>query len=220
MRTAAGAALGSLADSVQVLLEDSCDEQVYQTRRRCAEALESGQRLHLRYLSGYLDQVTERDVDPMGLVVQDGQTFLEGYCHLREDVRLFRLDRVLELTVLPFAAEVPEGVARRDLSAGVLQRSERDALVTLLLEPSARWVTEDYVCESIAELPGGGVRATLRTPAPAWVARLALALGREGRLVSPEGLAEDVRAEARRALNLYGTGQTPGKLVETTSTPE
>lgn len=218
LRTAAGGAVSDLADAVQVRVE--VDEQVAQTQQRCADALGAGQRLHLRYLSGYLDQVTERDVDPMGLVVQDGQTFLEGYCHLREDVRLFRLDRVLELTVLPFAAEVPEGVARRDLSAGVLQRSERDALVTLLLEPSARWVTEDYVCESTAELPGGGVRATLRTPAPAWVARLALSLGREGRLVSPEGLAKDVRAEAQRALDHYGPGQTSGKLVETTSSPE
>ncbi|MEE2047609.1 WYL domain-containing protein, partial [Nocardiopsis tropica] len=167
-----------------------------------------------------LDQVTERDVDPMGLVVQDGYPFLEGYCHLREDVRLFRLDRVLELTVLPYAAEVPEGVGRRDLSAGVLQRSDRDAQVTLDLEPTAGWVTEDYVCESVTELPGGGVRATLRTPAPAWVVRLALMLGPEGRVVAPGALAEEARAEALRALEYYRTEQSCGKLVETTSSPE
>ncbi|MFD3684849.1 helix-turn-helix transcriptional regulator [Nocardiopsis sp. NPDC058631] len=218
LRTAAGAALGSLADSVQVRVEG--DEQVARTQRRCADALEAGQRLHLRYLSGYLDQVTERDVDPMGLVVQDGYHFLEGYCHLREDVRLFRLDRVLELTVLPYAAQVPEGVGRRDLSAGVLQRSDRDAQVTLDLEPTAGWVTEDYVCESVTELPGGGVRATLRTPAPAWVVRLALMLGPQGRVVAPEALAEEARAEALRALEHYRTEQTCGKLVETTSSPE
>ncbi|MDE3723611.1 WYL domain-containing protein [Nocardiopsis sp. N85] len=205
LRTAAGTALGSLADSVQVRLEDSDDEQIAQTQRRCADALESGQRLHLRYLSGYLDQVTERDVDPLGLVVQDGHTFLEGYCRLREDVRMFRLDRVLELTVLPYPAEVPAGVGRRDLSAGLLQLSDRDALVTLDLEPSARWITEDYVCESIAELPGGGVRAALRTPAPAWVVRLALRLGPRGRIVAPTALAEEARAEARRTLERYRT---------------
>ncbi|MFI6576279.1 helix-turn-helix transcriptional regulator [Nocardiopsis sp. NPDC050513] len=204
LRAAAGAAVASLADAVQVRVE--VDEQVAATQRRCADALHSGQRLHLRYLSGYLDQVTERDVDPMGLVVQDGYPFLEGYCHLRGDVRLFRLDRVLELTVLPEAARVPEGVGRRDLSAGVLQRSERDTLVTLDLDPSARWVTEDYVCESVAELPGGGVRATLRTPAPAWVVRLALALGSSCRVAAPAGVAGEVRAEAARALAHYGAG--------------
>lgn len=218
LRGAAGSAVGALADAVQVRVE--MDEQVAQTHRRCSQALEAGQRLHLRYLSGYLDQVTERDVDPMGLVVQDGRPFLEGYCHLREDVRLFRLDRVLELTVLPYAAEVPEGVGRRDLSKGVLQRSERDALVVLDLDPSARWVTEDYACESVTELADGGVRATLRTPAPAWVARLVLSLGSRGRVVAPEGLAREVRAEAERALRLYGTGRTSPDLVEIDSSSE
>lgn len=218
LRAAAGAALGPLADSVQVRLEG--DEQVAQTQRRCADALEAGQRLHLRYLSGYLDQVTERDVDPMGLVIQDGYPFLEGYCHLRRDVRLFRLDRVLELTVLPYAAQVPEGVGRRDLSGGLLQRSDRDTLVALDLAPTARWVTEDYVCESVAELPGGGARATLRTPAPAWVVRLALRLGPQGRVVSPEALAQETRAEAGRALEHYRTPQTSEGAVETTSSPQ
>ena len=216
LRGAAGTAVETLADAVQVRVE--MDEQVALTHHRCSQALETGQRLHLRYLSGYLDQVTERDVDPMGLVVQDGKPFLEGYCHLREDVRLFRLDRVLELTVSPYAAQVPEGVGRRDLSEGVLQRSERDALITLDLAPSARWVTEDYVCESVTELADGGVRATLRTPAPAWVVRLVLSLGPKGRVVSPTSLAQEVRSEAERALKRYREGQTSPELVETDST--
>src|SRR5699024_1850065 len=170
--------------------------------------------------SSDLDKVTERDVDPMGVVVQDGYTFVEGYCRLRRDVRLFRLDRVLEMSVLPYAAEVPEGVSRRDLSEGVLQRSDRDTQVTLELTSVARWVTEDYVCESVTELPDGRTRAVLRTPAPAWVARLALRLGPEGRLVAPRDLAEEVRVEARRALAHYRSAETPGELVDTTASSE
>lgn len=218
LRAAAGAAVESLADSVQVRVED--DERLTRNRMTCAEALETGRRLHLRHLSGYLDQVTERDVDPMGLVVQDGYTFVEGYCRLRRDVRLFRLDRVLEMSVLPYAAEVPEGVSRRDLSEGVLQRSDRDTQVTLELTSVARWVTEDYVCESVTELSDGRTRAVLRTPAPAWVARLALRLGSEGRLVAPRDLAEEVRAEARRALTHYRNAETPGELIDTTASSE
>ena len=218
LRRAAGDAVGSLADSVQVRVED--DERLNRNRLICAEALESGRRLHLRHLSGYLDKVTERDVDPMGVVVQDGYTFVEGYCRLRRDVRLFRLDRVLEMSVLPYAAEVPEGVFRRDLSEGVLQRSERDTQVTIELAPAARWVTEDYVCESVTELPGGRVRAVLRTPAPAWVARLMLRLGPEGHLVAPRELAEEVRAEARRALVHYRTAENSNASVDTTVLPK
>ncbi|CAM3891889.1 hypothetical protein NORO109296_12385 [Nocardiopsis rhodophaea] len=159
--------------------------------------------MHLRYLSGYVDEVTERDVDPMGLVVQDGHTFLEGWCRLRQDVRLFRLDRVLDLTVLPYPAEVPSRARRRDLSGGVLQLSEDDARVTLDLDASARWVTEDYLCSEVRELPDGRLRATLRTPAPVWACRLALRLGPRARVVAPHDLAKRVREDARRALSAY-----------------
>lgn len=217
LRDAAGSAVADLADSVQVRVED--DARAEQVRATCSEALENGQRLHLRYLHGYFDRVDDREVDPMGLVVDGGHTFLEGYCRLRRDVRFFRLDRVLDLHVLPFGAEIPEGVTRRDLSRGVLQRSEADAVITLDLDPGARWVTEDYVCESVTDLPGGGVRATLHTPAPAWVARLVLFLGPQGRVVTPGSLAGEVRNEAACALEHYESVQTSTEAVETTSSP-
>ncbi len=200
LRDVAGAA-GQLADAVDVRVDDN--PEVAELRHRIGKALESGSRVHLRYLSGYADRVSEREVDPMRLVVQDGHYFLEGWCRLRRDVRLFRLDRILELDVLPVAAEVPAGVRSRDLSSGVLQRSADDAFVTFELEPAARWVTEEYVCSEVQELPGGRVRATLRTPEPGWAVRLALRLGATGRLVAPGELAARVRELAERALQRY-----------------
>ncbi|MFD0776557.1 helix-turn-helix transcriptional regulator, partial [Streptomonospora algeriensis] len=145
--------LERLAGSVGVRIELS--EEVREVQRRCDEALRAGQLLHLRYLAGYADEVTERDVDPMGLVVHDGHAFVEGWCRLRGDVRLFRLDRVLDLTVLPEPAQIPARARRRDLSEGVLQLSADDARVTLDLDPSARWVTEEYLCSAVRELDGG-----------------------------------------------------------------
>lgn len=101
------------------------------------------------------------------------------------------------------AAEIPAGVRGRDLSSGVLQHSADDTYVTFELEPAARWVAEDYVCSEARELPGGRVRATLRTPEPGWAVRLALRLGATGRLIAPVELAERVRERAERALQRY-----------------
>ncbi|MDA8371535.1 MAG: WYL domain-containing protein [Nocardiopsaceae bacterium] len=194
-------AVDRLADSVGIRIELS--DEVREMQRRCDAALRAGQLVHLRYLSGYVDEVTERDVDPMRLVVDEGHTFLEGWCRLREDVRLFRLDRVLDLTVLPVAARIPPQARRRDLRSGVLQLSADDARVTLELEASERWVTEEYVCSSVRELADGRLRVTLRTPAPAWACRLALRLGPRARVVAPVELAGRVRDDARRALAAY-----------------
>lgn len=194
-------AVDRLVDSVRVRMELS--EEVRTLQQKCDEALRSGWAVHLRYLSGYVDEVTERDVDPMGLVAQDGHMFLEGWCRLRGNVRLFRLDRVLKLVVLPTSSTVPAGARRRDLTEGVLQLSTGDARVTLDLAPSTRWVTEEYVCSDVQELDSGWLRATLRTPIPEWVRRLALLLGPRCQIVAPAELAERVGEDARRALAGY-----------------
>ncbi|TQN31776.1 proteasome accessory factor B/proteasome accessory factor C [Haloactinospora alba] len=201
-------AVDRLVDSVRVRVDLS--EEVRTVQRKCDEALRNGWAVHLRYLSGYVDEVTERDVDPMGLVAQDGHMFLEGWCRLRGNVRLFRLDRVLRLAVLPTSSVVPAGARRRDLTDGVLQLSTGDARVTLDLAPSARWVTEEYVCSDVQELDSGWWRATLRTPVPEWVRRLALLLGPRCRVVAPAELAERVGEDARRALAGYSAHYDEG----------
>lgn len=43
---------------------------------------------------------TEREVDPYGVMHRDGHWYAAGHCHLREGMRLFRLDRVLQAQML------------------------------------------------------------------------------------------------------------------------
>jgi len=58
-------------------------------------AAQENNRIWIRYRAG--DEVTERDVDPYGVVHHRGRWYVVGWCHLREDVRMFRLDRVVAL---------------------------------------------------------------------------------------------------------------------------
>jgi predicted DNA-binding transcriptional regulator YafY len=59
-------------------------------------AVRQRQRLHLRYRS-WQGQETEREFDPYGIAVNDGYWYTSGYCHLRRDLRTFRLDRIIAL---------------------------------------------------------------------------------------------------------------------------
>jgi len=166
-------------------------------------ALAAGKRLHLRHYNPKTEEVTERDVDPMRLLVVEGRSYLEGWCLLAEGVRLFRLDRVLDLTVLDEPAAVPESAEPVDIEQGLFRPSESDERVELELAPGARWVAEYYPCESVTELDEGRLRAVLRTPDTGWVRRLALRLGEDARVAAPAALAEEVRASAAAALALY-----------------
>lgn len=44
---------------------------------------------------------TCREVDPYGLLFQLGRWYMSGYCHLRGDMRSFRLDRIASAQLLP-----------------------------------------------------------------------------------------------------------------------
>jgi proteasome accessory factor C len=170
---------------------------------KIAEALAAGKRLHLRHYNHSRDEATERDVDPMRLLVVEGRTYLEGWCRRAEGVRLFRLDRVLDLTVLDVPKSVPEAAEPVDVDAGLFRPSDADVHVELELAAGARWVAEYYPCESVTELGESRLRAVLRTPDTRWVRRLALRLGEEARVVSPASLADAVRDDAAAALALY-----------------
>ena len=58
-----------------------------------SEAAASRRQLELSYRASQ-GEITERRVDPYGLVHLERYWYLTGYCHLRQDVRVFRLDRV------------------------------------------------------------------------------------------------------------------------------
>ncbi|MGH3244961.1 MAG: helix-turn-helix transcriptional regulator [Trebonia sp.] len=166
-------------------------------------ALAAGKRVHLRYYGPKRDEATERDVDPMRLLVVEGRTYLEGWCRRAEGVRLFRLDRVMSVDVLDVAAEVPATAESVDVDAGLFTPSPTDVLVELELGPAARRVAEDYPCESVTELADGWLRIGLRTPDTTWIRRLALRSGEDVRVVSPAGLADEVRSAAAEALARY-----------------
>ena len=166
-------------------------------------ALHAGKRVHLRYYVPGRDEATERDVDPMRVLVVEGRTYLEGWCRLADGVRLFRIDRVLEVTASDVDASVPSAASPVDVDAGLFRPSDSDVRAELELAPGARWVVEYYPCESVTELGEGRLRAVLRTPDTSWVRRLALRLGEDARVISPDSLAGEVRAAASAALALY-----------------
>jgi predicted DNA-binding transcriptional regulator YafY len=53
--------------------------------------------IELVYRAQHTKEVTERIVDPYGLVFYDGIWTIVGYCHLRKDIRSFAFDRILGL---------------------------------------------------------------------------------------------------------------------------
>ncbi|MCX6048561.1 MAG: YafY family protein [Chloroflexi bacterium] len=59
-------------------------------------AVQRQQQLELQY-QAWNGEVSLRTLDPYGLAYRAGFWYMVGYCHLRQDTRTFRLDRVLQV---------------------------------------------------------------------------------------------------------------------------
>jgi DNA polymerase III subunit epsilon len=64
-----------------------------------SEALTNGLSLEIRYVSATLG-VSVRCVDPIAVVPNRDYLYLRAYCHLRQDERTFRLDRITEMRIV------------------------------------------------------------------------------------------------------------------------
>lgn len=54
------------------------------------------------------DEMTQRKINPYGLVYRNGRWYVCGYCYLRDDLRTFRIDRVQRVTPLQEAFQRPD----------------------------------------------------------------------------------------------------------------
>ncbi len=70
-----------------------------------AEAVKTKRQVELSYRSRR-GEITSRHLDPYGMVQFERFWYVAGYCHLRQNVRIFRLDRIrrIDLTQLSFDA--------------------------------------------------------------------------------------------------------------------
>lgn len=164
------------------------------------DAVSRRRRVALDYYSYGRDELTSREVDPWRVHAEQGQWYLEAWCHSSDDLRVFRLDRVSAAHLLDVTFEAPV----EEPAAEVFRPRADDPRVTLELRPSARWVVDQYPVESVEQGPGDALRVTLAVVAVPWLERLLVRLGPEASIVDGPAVLKDApRAAARRILERY-----------------
>jgi len=156
-------------------------------------------RCRIRYLKADAPEPEARELDPYAVVYASGRWYVIGYCHLREEVRAFRLDRVIEAEVLEATYEEPPDFDPADyLSAGRVFRSNAEERVVVRYSPLvAPWVREHGPVE---EGDNGAVSVSFTSADPAWVVRHVLAYGAEAEVLSPPSVRDLVSEAAASAL--------------------
>ena len=181
---------------------DPEDHSLDALREVIGQAVAERRQLRLRYWVPSRDEVSDRVVDPRGVVLAQRTPYLDAWCHSAEAPRLFRLDRIHEAELLP--SRIRTRKARpRDLSEGFFTSPAEATKVTLRLDPAARWVPEYYPVAAVRHRRGGVLEVDLHVADERWLRRLLLRLAPHARVVRPSAVAVAFESDARAALGLY-----------------
>ncbi len=167
-----------------------------------SSAVHQRRRIHLHYRAWGGDE-SERDFDPYGIVFNDGFWHTAGYCHLRHDLRTFRVDRII-------AIEPREELFERPADFDVLDH----VLRSVVFAPGTAQV--EVFLETTMHQAQQVIPATLGTLEPAeggvilrrgalqleWVAHMLLRVDFPVHVRQPAELRDLLRQMARKALQI------------------
>jgi proteasome accessory factor C len=191
-------ALDTLEDALgvaEVVVEFGAPEHLHVVQ----EAAESGTRLEIDYRSAGRDAVTTRRIDPGAPFFALGEWYTDAYDHLRDEPRMFRIDRIRAVR----ATDETFTPAPRVRPAAVYNPRPDDRRATVELPASAAWVAESFPAEQVEDLPDGGQRVVLAVSENAWLEKVLLRAGPDARVIDPPEMRGLAAAAAERVRSRY-----------------
>lgn len=161
-------------------------------------AAQMQQRAHLHYCSGQ-GADSERDFDAWGLGFRDGAWYAVGMCHLRKDVRSFRLDRIREVQMLDAHFAKPRGFNVLEWLTHSIATLPRAIAVEVLLRTDLQAARAGFTAAiGLFEAVAGGVLLRARTDDLAWFARQLARVPFDFDIRTPKRLRTELTAHASR----------------------
>jgi len=185
---------------------------------RVNQAATECRRVEMVYHSLNRKEKTLRKVDPYKVWFYDGTIYLIGLCHLREEVRMFVLDRIKTLQVTDDRFTIPKDFNFDDFMRHSF-KVMHDELYTVKVRISpgwARWVGEKVWHESqkVCKLPDGGRQVAFRVAGLNEIKRWILSFGPEAAVLEPEKLREMVRRDLSKNLAQYSKSPVSINLLK------
>lgn len=161
-------------------------EAAARDRRRC----------RITYLRSADQGPSERTLDPYVVMEARGNWFVVGYCGLRKGIRVFRIDRIIDLAMTDDTFAVPADFDPEDwVEDGRVFRAEDTETVTVRYAGSAAARMKEQGPTTPVE---GGVEVAYEVADPGWVVRHVLQQGGEAVVVSPAHVRRTVARAAER----------------------
>lgn len=157
--------------------------------------------LWMRYVDKH-DSRSERLFDAYSLVLKEGVWYVYGFCHARQDFRLFKLSRIKDLTITKNRFEVREGSnVYEKLNEEFINRQKVD--ISIAFDGEALAAVEEWLGVDSVTNRDGCYYASGYVYSEDLLLQKLLTFGSHVRVLSPEYVAEELQVECRRLLLRY-----------------
>jgi predicted DNA-binding transcriptional regulator YafY len=167
-----------------------------------SSAVRERQRVRVGYQSWNGDD-SERDFDPYGVVLHEGYWYTAGYCHLRDDLRTFRLDRITRLELRDTSFERPVNFDALAHVLGSIATMPGDHQVKVLLKTTLEQAQRSISAEAgILEVTDEGILFRRAAYDMSWLVHYLLYLDFPVVVLEPPELRELMREIGEKALRM------------------
>lgn len=171
-----------------------CDNVKFE---RLKTAVMQHREMRIVYASAYGEQ-SERIVQPLKLSYKSKEWYLKAFCLLRQDFRIFKVNRILESELLtktfvpkpyPEPEEAPQPPYPR--------------IVLLFSKETACRVYDEFEETQITRQENGDLIASAHMPVDAWLIGYLLSFGPQVEIIEPGDLREILAAQAQEIYKKY-----------------
>ncbi|MGD9151085.1 MAG: transcriptional regulator [Desulfobacterales bacterium] len=174
---------------------------------RISQALVDRQMVEIDYYTMSRKKRTRRKVAPYKIWLFDGAFYLVGNCGLREDIRIFALDRIKSLRLTDETFEIPEDFKVEDfmqISFGVFHGKPQNVKIRFAPEV-AGYIREKtwHATQKIKSQNDGSVIFEARVAGTDEIKYWLMSWGSNADVLSPATLRNEMISEARKMLRCY-----------------
>ena len=176
----------------------SCDPKIY---RPIHDAILHRQRLQLNYYAKSRNEKRERDFDPYIISYRGYAWYVIGFCHLEQQMKILRLDRISDIRQSEESFEIPVDFSLETFFAGswnIEQGPLTHVKLKVSPEKAHHFRAESYhSSQKLEELPDGSLLFSVTVQGTKEISRFILGFGPGIEVVAPLGLRKQIRDQAK-----------------------
>ena len=147
---------------------------------------------------------SSRKIEPITLVLRGGLWYLYSFCRLREDYRIFRISRIINIKITKEKFYKNHKSFNKFESENSWNSSEEKATLELLFQPGSLLYIQDYFLqEQIEQKEDGSYLVRVNYPEDDWLYGFILSFGDMVEVINPPHIRKIIKQKASRIIEKY-----------------